>query len=98
MPGVKGPAVNVTASQVARLLKGLFDAVMAAATQRLPITLIPEFGPVAAMRLDMVHDGGRRDASDVGAQGAARMQGKVPASCLLPARPVQTGHIESTIN
>ncbi len=66
--------------------------VMAALAQRLPVLFVPEQVRVAAMRLDMIHDGCRDEPSFLFASDApgVTLQEELPG--FLPLSPVATQH------
>jgi hypothetical protein len=66
--------------------------VMATLAQGLPVLLIPEQIRVAAMRLDMIHDGRRDEPSFFLAADAPGMTFQKELSGFLPLSPVATQH------
>ncbi len=66
--------------------------VMAAFTQRLPVLFVPEQVRVAAMRLDMIHDGCRDKPSFLFASDAPGVTFQKELPGFLPLSPVATQH------
>ena len=80
--------IDTAAAQRAGLLPLLLGSVMAALAQRLQIALVKKPLGVAAVRDDMIDDGGPRHAGQLGAQRTQRMVKQLPVPQLVPALAV----------
>ena len=79
MSRIERPAIRACVARIAAIFEKFFITVVASLTQALQWTK-PEFVDVAAMRLDVIGDGGRGDDASLQADRAERFSPELMAS------------------